>query len=875
MTSPSDPIVYCSLVEMLRHRATSTPDTPAFVFLSYETGETPAEQPVTYGELDKMAMNMAGRLRGDNCAGKKALLLVQPGIAYIAAFFGALYADVVPVPAYPPLNTRFVSRLIAVIRDAGVDYALTEASMIPPLANQLGEGAPTLRIIDVDDIFSGPEEGSGPPYRGTTAEAKDLAFLQYTSGSTSTPKGVMVTHGNLLHNIHNATQSLRQLDSPVSGVSWLPPYHDMGLIGSILQTIYVGATTYLMSPLDFLWRPLRWLAAISRYRAMISVGPNFAYDLCAKRVQPGEKETLDLTCWTRAIVGAEPINPRTLDDFSRTFKSCGFSRNAFVPGYGLAEATLVVTGNFNENISPPPTSSDVAWVDTKMLERGEVMHRSVGAEGARPIVSCGRRLKGLDVVIADSLTCRRQKENRVGEIWVRGDSVARGYWNGTRRADTPFGACLEDETEGGYLRTGDLGFFHGDQLYVTGRLKDLIILRGRNIYPQDMERSAEDAHHALRKGCGACFSIPGPEGERVILVQEVKASEKNNTLRPVAAAIKQRVFREHGVALHGVCLVLPHTIPKTSSGKIQRKACKEGFMKGTLRVLARWEGKNWDLPEGGSEPRQNLYPTEEILARIFQELLETDLRDIEKSTDFFLIGGNSLNAVSLVARIHQALKVKLPLAVLFSRSTLGELAAYIDTREKDAYTAMEKNAPKEEETVTRDQARLLVLDTLKQIGLTYHVPVALAVDGPFDESRFRDAAKALVLRHDMLRSSFHLRENDYVRRVHDHVTVDIAGYQGDEASFAEQFRNFVRPFDLENPPLFRIGWMRITETRHLIFMDVHHAVCDGMSLALLFRELLDGYARKTLPPVHRTFRDYAAYLEMVAASPAYRTHEAF
>ncbi len=431
-------------------------------------------------------------------------------------------------------------------------------------------------------------------WRPPDVHGETLAFLQYTSGSTGTPKGVMLSHANLIHNSALICHAFEHTRSGV-GVFWLPSYHDMGLIGGILQPMYYGRPNVLMSPMSFLQKPLRWLQAISRYKSTVSGGPNFAYDLCVRRISPEERRTLDLSSWSLAFNGAEPIRPETIAEFTRTFAQCGFHPEAFYPCYGLAEATLMVTGGMKTALPV------IRTFDAKALESNQAVDALPDEEGTRTFVGCGKAFADQEVVIVDPETMTRRPDCRVGEIWVAGPSVAQGYWRHAEETAKSFLAYLKDSGRGPYLRTGDLGFLHDGELFVTGRLKDLIIIRGRNFYPQDIEQTVEKAHPLLRSSSSAVFMIEVAGRERLGVVAEIERGRNRSPqeLDEVFEAIRKSVSAEHEIPMEAIVLIKAGSIPKTSSGKIQRHACRNGFLRGTdLEIVAQW--RSWEDEASGS-----------------------------------------------------------------------------------------------------------------------------------------------------------------------------------------------------------------------------------------------------------------------------------
>ncbi len=568
---------FSTLVDLLSYRSQNQPDRTAYTFL--QDGETETGT-VTYQELDRQARAIAASLQSLDAAGSRALLLYPPGLEFIAAFFGCLYAGVVAVPAYPPRRNQNMSRLQAIVVSSQAAVALTTTSLLGSIEERFAESPELteLRWLATDNIAS----NLAAAWQKPEVSRETLAFLQYTSGSTGTPKGVMVSHGNLLHNSASINQCFA--DTPNSrGVSWLPPYHDMGLIGGVLQPLYVGAPMILMPAVAFIQKPFRWLQAISRFKATTSGGPNFAYDLCIQKITPEQRATLDLSSWQLAFTGAEPVRAHTLEQFAATFESCSFRKEAFLPCYGMAETTLIVSGGVKTALPI------VRHVEAAALEKNRVLAATRQHEGTRSIVGCGQSLLDQKILIVDPESLTPCPANQVGEIWVSGSSVARGYWNQPEQTKQAFHAYLTDTEEGPFLRTGDLGFLQDGELFVTGRIKDLMIVRGQNHYPQDIELTVEKSHPALRPGCGAAFTVEVKGEERLVIVYEVERSYlRKLNVNEVVGNIRQAVAAEHALQIYATVLVKTGSIPKTSSGKVQRYACRSGFLAGSLNVVEDW-----------------------------------------------------------------------------------------------------------------------------------------------------------------------------------------------------------------------------------------------------------------------------------------------
>ncbi len=570
-----DPAVEAStVIDILRWRGSEQPDRIAYTFLRDGTVE---DGHLTYGELDRRARAIGAALRSSAAVGERALLLYPQGREFIAAFFGCLYAGIIAIPAYPPRSNKGGSKLHAIARDARPLVALTTSeNLTRAQAHFVAEpDLPPLRLLATDKPagdFAG--EWQPPEVKGAT-----LAYLQYTSGSTSAPKGVMVSHDNLKHNLLDLDQGWEHTPESIA-VTWLPTFHDMGLVYGIIEPLYRGFRCFVMPPVSFIQRPIRWLRAISERGATHSVAPNFAYELCIRKVKPEERAGLNLSRWSVAVNGAEPVRRETLERFAAAFEPCGFRWSAFSPGYGLAESTLKVCAT-RKTEAPV-----VVTINAGALEKHQVVEAPSSYQGGRTFVGCGRATLETKVAIVHPESLTRCPPDQVGEIWVSGPSVAQGYWNRPAETAAVFKAFLADSGEGPFLRTGDLGFLKDGHLFVTGRLKDMIIIRGQNHYPQDIELTAEQSHPALRPGCSIAFSIEAAGEERLIVAQEVERDYKNLNRDELVEAIRQAVAEEHEVQVYAVVLLRPGGIPKTSSGKVQRQACRAAYLAGSLDT---WE----------------------------------------------------------------------------------------------------------------------------------------------------------------------------------------------------------------------------------------------------------------------------------------------
>jgi acyl-CoA synthetase (AMP-forming)/AMP-acid ligase II/acyl carrier protein len=693
-SSPPPPAPqFRNIAEVLQRRAAERPMQRAFVFLENAHDRVGASEIAwSYGELDRRARAIAAAVSRRAAPGDRAVLAFQPGLDFLAAFFGCLYAGVLPAPATYPRPRRASSRLDSIVADCtprlGLSTSDTLASM--PLDEQ-SAAVRALSWIAVDQCPR-TDDQSSPLF---DARPDDPAFLQYTSGSTSEPRGVVVTHCNLLHNL----ESIRQgFDLPAAGAAatpptaafWLPAYHDMGLIGGILSPLFVGGTAHLLAPAAFLQRPMSWLETISRTGATVSGAPNFAYELCTRKTTVEDRGQLDLSKWRVAFCGAEPIDPRVLEEFAAAMAPAGFRDDAFYPSYGLAESTLLVAGGAG------PSRPRTFRANRAKLAAGELVDVDPQAADAQLLVSCGRALGGQDVRIVDPKSRRPCAAGVVGEIWVRGPSVAREYWNRSDESSQTFGGRLDDGA-GPYLRTGDLGAVRDGELFITGRLKDLIIVRGRNLYPQDVERSVQQSHAAVEMG--AAFSMVVDGAEQLVVVHQTDREHRRVDMAPVLRAMRAAIVDEHEVDPYAVVLLAPAALPITSSGKVQRSRCRELFEAGSLNELAAWRRSDERVHAAASEEAHctaGIPPRPKFLDRIHSysaPALATEIEawmlalladrvdggaeQLSPDATFTQLGMDSLTAIELSVEFERVLCLRLPPGAAWSHPTPAGLSRYM------------------------------------------------------------------------------------------------------------------------------------------------------------------------------------------------------
>jgi len=836
-----------TLVQSLQRRAAQTPDQVALRFLA-ESAEHSVV--LSYRDLDQRARTIAAALQANAEPGDRAVLLFPSGPDYVAAFFGCLYAGVIAVPAYPPESARrhHQERLLSIISDAEPRLLLTIASLADGLA-QIEHAPPLLSVDTLDaplaDHWIAPDLQPG-----------DIAFLQYTSGSTALPKGVQVSHGNLVANEVLIRRGFGiDLNPDDVIVSWLPLYHDMGLIGGLLQPIFSGVPCVLMSPAYFLARPLRWLEAISEYGGTISGGPDFAYRLCSERVSESALDRLDLSKWRVAYSGSEPIRLDTLERFAEKFAACGFSSKQFFASYGLAEATLFVAGGRRGHGIPT----------LRVDEQALAANRAEPGQGSA-IMSCGTPQPEHAVLIVDPHTLSELADNRVGELWATGPSIAHGYWRNPEATAKTF----VQHAGRTWLRTGDLGFIREGEVYITGRLKDLLIVRGHNLYPQDIEQTIEREVEVVRKGRVAAFAVNDQGLEGIGIAAEISRSVQK-ILPPEALikAIRQAVAEACQEAPSVVVLLNPGALPKTSSGKLQRAACALRHADGSFDSYAQFPGVQ--APVSEAAPESALHNR---IAAIWCEQLQ--VAHVAADDHFFLLGGNSIIATQVVARLRETLGLELNLRMLFEAPTLAAFATRVAQLQQEggvAQGAIQPLSRQHELPQSLAQNRLWITWQLDPHSRAYTIPGALRLRGELDEDAVRLSFQQLVQRHEALRTRFYERDGRGFQRIDGHGAfelhvIDLSDVPAVEReACAQQIREDEARtrFDLEKGPLLRVTLVRLDDEDHQLLVTLHHIIADGWSLNILIDEFSRLYAAASqgqpleLPALALQYADYGTW----------------
>ena len=860
---------FSNMVGRLRHLALSRPEDTALIVVSRD-----GEVRLDYAALDKHVRALAAQLQGRFAKGERALLLLDNDEHYVVAFLACLYAGLTAVPVFPPESIReqHLARLSAIAADCEAACVLTSSSILSMVGTQASLFGQALAMA-VDTLEEALADGWAPhdPKDG------DIAFLQYTSGSTATPKGVMVSHGNLMANERAIEAGMSVVDDDVF-VTWLPLYHDMGLIGGLLQPLHRGVPVVLMSPTYFLERPIRWLEAIARHGGTVSGGPDFAFRLCLERIKSEQAAGLDLSSWRLAFSGAEPVRHDTLASFIDHFSVAGFAAKAVYPCYGLAEATLFVTGGRRGSGLIAQSFAD----DSLAQGRPRL---DLQGEGAM-LVSCGHAAADHVVAMVDVATRTHVGEGQVGEIWVSGPSVAQGYWRRQAESEETF----VEEAGRRWLRTGDLGFVHEGQHYIAGHIKDVIILRGQNIYPQDIERAIEAEVEAVRKGRVAAFAVSTADGGEGVGVA-VEVSRGLQKLVPAEALVEALSLAVSAACREAVAVALllnPGALPKTSSGKLQRGACRQGWREGSLDAYAVFEHGRFVRGGRAAKSEEAVVSVEDEvesgLAALWAQVLHRQggtQAAIGREAHFFASGGNSLAAVQLAARMGERWAIDCPVRMVFEHPRLSAMATEVRRlRSRGTHraklvvpvlSAERRAAPL---PLSHAQQRQWFLWQLDPKGTAYHVSGAVRLSGALDVPALRAGVAGLVARHESLRTVFVDQGDGQAAQwilpslaldvpLHDLRGMEADGREARASQLAQSVNDV--PFDLTRGPLLRAALIQVKDDEHILVLVMHHIVSDGASMQVFIDELATRYLAHlkgqapVLPTLPIQYADHAVW----------------
>lgn len=830
-----------SICEHLRERAWSHPNQVLYRWLAdgeFEGGS------LTPAELDERACAIATHLQRALSRGERALLLYPPGLEFIAAFFGCIYSSVIAVPAYAPRNPRQLKRIMAILHDAQPTAILSTSNELPSLEKMLrAENIEKIQWIATDEIGLSASDPRQP-----NCDEHDVLYLQYTSGSTSVPKGVMISNSNVLANLESIA-SVGGFSGDSVTVSWLPHFHDMGLVYSILQPIFSGFQAYLFAPSAFIQQPLRWLRGISRYRGTHCGGPDFAYALCVERISDSDRDALDLSSWRVAFNGAEPVRLQTIERFAQKFGRCGFQRTSFYPVYGLAEATLKVTSVV------PDSGAFVQSVQTLGLRKNRFcVADENNNEAGQKLVGCGAPSERHLICVVDPETHEPAPPGQIGEIWVSGPSVAQGYWNKPKETKDIFHAQIHNQDRR-YLRTGDLGIFHDGQLFIAGRIKDCIIIRGSNHYPQDIEFSVQECHPALMAAGVAAFSCDIEDEERLVIQAEIHRRNCHDC-EEVVSSIRRAVEQEYEVQVYAVELVKQRSLPRTPSGKMQRHLCRTAFLDGSLPALHRWQTisrtKGYSVA-GIAREETALWPEVErdaaLVALVIKEIqssLNLTTGQVTAEDIPAGLGMDSLRAAEIAHRIERIVGYRVAPAWFTDGRSVQEIARAVRHQMENSSTASPIQLARHSSCfgLSYGQRALWFLQQMRPESTAWNITRALKIRGLLDAGRLRNALEQVIWRHPALRTTFCLKDGEPVQQVHESCATRLELIDATRFSEEELHRALEKeakfPFVLDKP-LLRVCLFPVSSREHVLLMSVHHVISDLWSLQLFYEEFARFY----------------------------------
>lgn len=856
---------------LLRLRASLDPDHIVYSFLGDDLS---VNQDISLKWLDLRARAVAGFLQSNTKPGERILLLFPFGAEFLEGFFGSIYAGRIPVPAYTPRPGRPNHTLKAICNDARPGVVLTNREQLPRIQEAVAQNLPSseLHCHCTEDILNDAAGTWDPP----DISSNTIAFLQYTSGSTATPKGVIVSHGNIIYNERMIQSAFGEDESSIV-VSWLPLYHDMGLIGAVLQPLWTRSRCFLMSPQTFIQNPFQWLNAISRFNATTSGGPDFAYRLCSGRITTEQLAGLDLSKWKVAFNGSEPVQATTMRQFARKFARCGFRESAFVPCYGLAESTLLVTAK--QNTAEPVVRS----FQGHELERNRVVLCTEMDSGARTLVSCGMGDARQILVIANPESGVLCDAGEVGEIWVSGPNVAQGYWNKKQETAEIFTNNVAGK-ETVYLRTGDLGFLLENELFIAGRSRDLIVLRGRNFYPQDFEMLVAQSNEAFASGLSAAFVVETPTEPQLVIVQETQS--RSLDFDSACQTIREAIAGEYQVSPAKITFVRSGTLARTSSGKIRRQECKANFLAGELLIVFEEHGKQTPFTSASaanattqddSTTIYNRHLRQGYLSNAIKRILRLGTQEFDPEISLLALGLDSIAAAELKAVIARDLKVEVPLESLLQGVSLAGLSRLISQQHivaTDYLPAVSPATP----TYPLSQGQLAIwyLSHLSPESGAYNISVAVECAQEIKDDVLKESMDVLARRHEAMRTVIRTRDDGpyqlVLERPNFSFTVEEVIGLSEGALQALLSTTAERPFDLENGPLYRISIFRTSKSQQVLLFVFHHIIADFLSLELILGELGEVYQTlsKGEGPTFSTpagrYQDYVQWQQEMLAS---------
>jgi len=854
-----------NLISQFNHLVATQPDSIGLTVLNADS-----ELKLSYKELHNRIIVLASELQINHAKGECIVILLNNDEHYVVSFFACLFAGLIAVPAHPPesLKLQHLERISSIILDSGAKSIITSADLSVKFEQKLGG------IVNVNSIFVEQVTNAKKlKFDHVIPEENDIAFLQYTSGSTALPKGVMVSFSNLSANLQVIQSGFNIIKSDKL-LSWLPLYHDMGLIGGLLLPFYVGIPLVLTSPSFFLERPIRWLEAISKYKITGTGGPDFAYRLCLERIKSSQLNGLDLSQWHIAFSGAEPIRHNTLNEFYEKFKEVGFKKRAIFPCYGLAESTLFVTG------AKRGKGMVTKCIDQQALSKNVALDSETGSI----IVSSGSVYQNHELMIMSATSQEACDQCEVGEIWVSGASVAVGYWKNPEATDKTF----VNYNNKSWLRTGDLGFLQQGELYVTGRLKDLIIIRGRNIYPQDIELHIENTCDFTRKGRVAIFAIKSDEIETIGVALELPKRFQNKGMdADIFSQINQAVINLCGESIGDVILLQPGTLPKTSSGKLQRSACALGYQSTGLDEYARYSTAIKES-DGYEAPKTEL---EQQVCNVWQAILGVD--KVGRSDNFFALGGDSIKAIAMVSKVSTDLNYACDARMLFESQDLSSFTNSLllapKQHDQEVLKVVERSAHM---PLSPGQRLMWFTDKLAKSEserLAYNISGGVELNAYIKHQQLSDALNLVIERHEIFRLAFVeiAEEPSYLMTDIEALNLsfeDISHYPKAElASKAiEKQKEFESiGFDLAKPPLLKAKLLQLSPDKSQLFINMHHIISDGWSMSNFMTELGFAYQSVTnnnqikLAPLRIQYLDYVHWQNDIRKTKKYQKEQTY
>ncbi|KZN66281.1 non-ribosomal peptide synthetase [Pseudoalteromonas luteoviolacea] len=834
-----------TIYDFLAVHAQSKTNDEAFTFIE-DNGET---FQISFSELHQKALSIAQYLKTQCDPGSRVVLLFPPGLEYIQSFLGCLYAGVVAVPLYPPQSKKHAGRVLTVIDDCKANLVLTNGVLKSQIE---GELAP-LSVLGFEQLC-----GEGAESLVALPKADDIAFLQYTSGSTGTPKGVVVSHGNIIANLKTLQQATRCSEDDVF-CNWLPLFHDLGLVNTLLLPIFLGAHSVLMSPIRFIKNPITWLSAITEYKGTIGGAPNFAFDHCLERIKPHQMAGLDLSSWRIAFNAAEPLDADTLMRFCERFSRVGFKESAIFPAYGMAEATVFICGGTHAS---PYLANAFASDD---LQQGRAKLCPIDQK-QQVLIAHGHVQPEHHLKIVSPHTLTELPEGEVGEIWFAGPSLAQGYWNDEEKTNASFGAKLAHD-DARYLRTGDLGFIHQGELYISGRIKDVMIIKGRNYYPQDFEKLAYQVCPGLNQNGAAAFEY---DGNAVLLVEINRHEMKAFDYKLASETIKSAIFEQFEVVLADVVFLKAGRINRTSSGKIQRSLSKKRYLAQDLDALYRAiDGKMTDEASDSDIRLGAVTTLEAELCQLWQEVFGIDRIGVEDN--FLSLGGHSLLATNLISQIQKKWHVDITMRDFFTNHTIRKLAKVIEAAQTSEVPAIMPQALQSAMPVSFAQERMWLVNQIESEQAQYNLPFSFKLYGELNTALLQQAFSSIIERHQALRTTYFESEGELYQRVQGATTFDLPVIDLTELAPEQQEQRVAKlrlaeantAFNLAQDTMLRAALIKLNSQAHVLLITTHHIATDGWSLGVLTQELNALYgayvqgADNPLSPLAIQYSDYA------------------